>query len=127
MLAYPQDENTVFSFPIMAQPKEDGMRCVVVVKDGSVQFFTRNGKLIQMHNHISDEFLKICKGDSWVFDGELLVMKNGVVLDRKTGNGILNLQVIQLSGKKAMPVQDILNSRRELFALGTLLTPQGEV
>ncbi|MEH6454626.1 MAG: methionyl-tRNA formyltransferase, partial [Psychromonas sp.] len=38
-----------------------------------------------------------------------------------TGEGVLNLEVIQLAGKKAMPVQDILNSRRELFALGTQL------
>ena len=38
-----------------------------------------------------------------------------------TGEGVLNLEVIQLAGKKAMSVQDILNSRRELFALGTQL------
>ena len=93
MLAYPQDENIVFKFPVMAQPKEDGMRCNVIIKDGAVQFFTRNGKLIQMHNHMSDEFLKICNGEDCVFDGELLVMREGVVLDRKTGNGILNKAV----------------------------------
>jgi methionyl-tRNA formyltransferase len=33
--------------------------------------------------------------------------------------GILNLEVIQLAGKKAMPVQAILNSRKEMFAIGT--------
>ena len=38
-----------------------------------------------------------------------------------TGQGVLNLEVIQLAGKKAMSVQDILNSRRELFAPGTHL------
>ncbi|WP_022939896.1 methionyl-tRNA formyltransferase [Psychromonas hadalis] len=43
-----------------------------------------------------------------------------------TGKGVLNLQVIQLSGKKAMPVQDILNSRKALFAVGTTFTAQGE-
>ena len=43
-----------------------------------------------------------------------------------TGKNILNLQVIQLSGKKAMPVQDILNSRKELFSVGTQLKTQGE-
>lgn len=41
-----------------------------------------------------------------------------------TGDGVLNLEVIQLAGKKAMSVQDILNSRRELFALGTNLQQQ---
>lgn len=44
-----------------------------------------------------------------------------------TGNGILNLQVIQLSGKKMMPVADILNSRRELFAVGKQIASLGEI
>lgn len=42
-----------------------------------------------------------------------------------TGLGVLNLEVIQMAGKKAMPVQDILNSRRALFAPGTTLQQQG--
>ena len=42
-----------------------------------------------------------------------------------TGSGVLNLEVIQLAGKKAMPVQDILNARRELFAPGVNLQQQG--
>lgn len=38
-----------------------------------------------------------------------------------TGDGILNLLQLQLPGKKAMPVQDILNSRKEWFVPGQLL------
>lgn len=38
-----------------------------------------------------------------------------------TGNGILNLLNLQLAGKKAMPVQDILNARKEWFTPNQLL------
>lgn len=38
-----------------------------------------------------------------------------------TGEGILNLLHLQLAGKKAMPVQDILNARKEWFVVGQLL------
>lgn len=93
MLAYPQDGKTVFNFPVMAQTKEDGMRCCIFVKNDEVRFFSRNGKPIQIFDHMKKEFLDISNGKDLVFDGELLVMKNGKVLDRKTGNGILNKAV----------------------------------
>ncbi|MGP8308595.1 methionyl-tRNA formyltransferase [Vibrio sp. YIC-376] len=38
-----------------------------------------------------------------------------------TGNGVLVLEQLQVPGKKAMPVQDILNSRASWFEVGTLL------
>lgn len=38
-----------------------------------------------------------------------------------TGNGVLTLLNMQLAGKKAMPVQDILNARKEWFTVGQLL------
>ena len=38
-----------------------------------------------------------------------------------TGNGVLTLLNLQLAGKKAMPVQDILNARKEWFTVGQLL------
>ncbi|MEQ4531428.1 MAG: methionyl-tRNA formyltransferase [Mixta sp.] len=38
-----------------------------------------------------------------------------------TSEGILNIQTLQPAGKKAMSVQDILNSRREWFTPGTRL------
>ena len=39
-----------------------------------------------------------------------------------TGNGTLVLEQLQVPGKKAMPVQDILNSRSAWFEIGTQLT-----
>ncbi|MGK3125425.1 methionyl-tRNA formyltransferase [Candidatus Pantoea formicae] len=38
-----------------------------------------------------------------------------------TADGVLNLLSLQPAGKKAMPAQDLLNSRREWFSTGTLL------
>ena len=38
-----------------------------------------------------------------------------------TDNGVLTLLNLQLAGKKAMPVQDILNARKEWFTVGQLL------
>ncbi|QWK94778.1 methionyl-tRNA formyltransferase [Plesiomonas shigelloides] len=39
-----------------------------------------------------------------------------------TAEGVLNLTVLQPAGKKPMPVQDLLNSRREWFEPGTVLS-----
>lgn len=38
-----------------------------------------------------------------------------------TGDGVLTLLNLQLAGKKSMPVQDILNARKEWFTVGQLL------
>jgi len=39
-----------------------------------------------------------------------------------TGNGVLVLEQLQIPGKKAMPVQDILNSRASWFEVGSVLS-----
>jgi len=45
--------------------------------------------------------------------------KNGIKI--ATADGILNILQLQPAGKKAMSVQDILNSRREWFIEGSVL------
>ena len=50
--------------------------------------------------------------------------KQGVTV--ATGNGTLQLQVMQLPGKKQMPVADILNSRAEWFTEGTCFISANE-
>lgn len=39
-----------------------------------------------------------------------------------TTDGIISLQILQPAGKKAMPVQDLLNSRKEWFVVGNKLS-----
>lgn len=38
-----------------------------------------------------------------------------------TAEGVLQLEILQPAGKKAMPAKDLLNSRQEWFTSGTVL------
>lgn len=84
-------------WPAIVQVKMDGMRFNAIVEDGKCEFRSRNGKLIDIPNELfAVPFLRMASfwGCDMVFDGELLCMDNfGKVLDRKTGNGILNKAV----------------------------------
>ena len=77
-------------FPALVQTKMDGMRFNAIVKDGKVEFRSRNGKEIQLLGNLEKEFAAMAGIVDCVFDGELLVKEDGVILDRQTGNGILN-------------------------------------
>lgn len=85
---------------IYCQEKCDGMRFNAIVNFGeqfSVEFRGRSGKPISIPNTaFAMELIKLAKNgyenyeEGVVFDGELLVTKDGDILERKTGNGILN-------------------------------------
>ena len=77
-------------FPAAVQLKMDGMRFNAIVQDGKVEFRSRNGKEIQLLGNLEQEFIRLADGVDCVFDGELLVKEDGKILDRQTGNGILN-------------------------------------
>lgn len=79
-------------FPAYAQLKMDGMRFNAIVKDGAVEYRSRNGKEINLLGYLDDQFLEMAGGGDYVFDGELMVMFDGdhQFADRQTGNGILN-------------------------------------
>ena len=77
-------------FPAIVQTKMDGMRFNAIVKDGKVEYRSRNGKEIQLLGNMDEDFINMAGGVDCVFDGELLVNDKGIVLDRQTGNGILN-------------------------------------
>lgn len=94
-------------------------RCVRAFNPWPMSYFELAGKPVKVHKvNVIDQQCTQPSGTIISAD------KEGIQV--ATGNGIINLQVIQLAGKKAMPVQDILNSRRELFAQGTVLNAQGE-
>ena len=94
-------------------------RCVRAFNPWPMSYFELAGKPVKVHQ------AKVIKEQSDQPVGSIIKAdKEGIQV--ATGNAVLNLQVIQLSGKKAMPVQDILNSRKELFAPGTVLTKTGE-
>lgn len=92
MLCSPFDQKLVdkIKFPAAVQLKMDGMRFNAIVRDGKCEFRSRNGKEIQLLGNLEQEFVTLANGIDCVFDGELLVCDKGVILDRQTGNGILN-------------------------------------
>jgi ATP-dependent DNA ligase len=77
------------AFPCMAQTKMDGMRFNAHVKDGEVEYRSRNGKVMDLMGALDEDFLALGRNNI-VYDGELLVYgHDGGLLDRKTGNGLL--------------------------------------
>ena len=95
MLCSPSDEKLIskFEFPAMVQLKMDGMRFNAIVKNGVVEYRSRNGKEIHGIKHLDQDFIVLSGSKNCVFDGELVVNDKGIILDRQTGNGILNKAV----------------------------------
>ena len=108
MLCSKYDEKIVskIKFPAYVQLKMDGMRFNAIVKDGKCEFRSRNGKEINLLGHLEQEFIHLAYGQNVVFDGELLVMEDGKVANRQTGNGILNH--INKNGLKIKELEDEL-------------------
>lgn len=94
MLCSPFEQKLVdkIKFPAYAQMKMDGMRFNAIVRDGKVEFRSRNGKQILLLGNLEAEFAALAGSIDCVFDGELLVMDDMTMqfADRQTGNGILN-------------------------------------
>lgn len=82
------------NYPAYGQEKMDGMRVNIIIENNKISYRSRNGKLIELHNIPDVEFQKLSRfSKDGVFDGEMLVERDGKILDRKTGNGILNKAV----------------------------------
>lgn len=77
-------------YPAYVQLKMDGMRFNAIVREGKVEFRSRNGKELHLLGNLEKEFADLAKDVDYVFDGELIVSENGYIADRQTGNGILN-------------------------------------
>ena len=96
MLASGYDQKLVdkIQFPAYVQLKLDGMRFNAIVKDGKVEYRSRNGKELTIPNKALDlPFIKMAAfyGVDMVFDGELLIADfDGKPVNRQTGNGILS-------------------------------------
>ena len=114
-------------WPAIVQKKEDGMRFNAIVKNGSVDFRSRNGKEIQLLGNLEQEFVSLAAGRNVVFDGELLVQADdGNVCDRQTGNGILNKAnkgTIKAAEAKLVHAQiwDVIDY--DDFVVGSCVTP----
>ena len=93
-------------YPALVQQKLDGMRANIIIdSEGIVDVRSRNGKQISLSGHFDNFVMNVFYKSPTlanldvfhgaVLDGELLVLdeNNLFVLDRKTGNGILNKAV----------------------------------
>lgn len=91
------------TWPAIAQLKLDGLRVNALIKTNAypnqVALFTRSGKPLDIHHMLDQDLLQLHSNERMqdsdeqgvMYDGELLVLdKNGNVLPRKAGNGILN-------------------------------------
>lgn len=92
MLAEPCTEKLLakIKYPAFVQKKEDGLRFNAAVINGKVTYFARSGKPIELHGALDAEFIAMAGNSNIVFDGELLIKRNGKILSRKEGNGIIN-------------------------------------
>lgn len=83
---------SAIQFPAIVDLKSDGMRFNAIIKDGNVEFRSRNGKELDLKGKLTTEFLHMAQDENVVFDGELMIMfeNENQFADRKTGNGILN-------------------------------------
>jgi hypothetical protein len=112
--AYEQKLVDKVIWPAIAQVKMDGMRFNAIVKNNKVEFRSRNGKEIVIPDpNIEAPFRHMAAfyGLDMVFDGELMVVDAaGKMLDRKTGNGILNKAV-----KGTMSVAEAVQVRATIW------------
>lgn len=72
MLAHPIEKKEKYvTFPAVAQPKLDGMRCIAIVEEGKCQLYTRTQKEINTLPHIVEQIETLFSGQSIILDGEL--------------------------------------------------------
>ncbi|WJV53532.1 methionyl-tRNA formyltransferase [Prodigiosinella aquatilis] len=89
-------------------------RCIRAFNPWPVSYFMIDGQPVKVWKA---EALKM---DHHAQPGTVIKAdKTGIQI--ATANGLLNILVLQPSGKKTMPVQDLLNSRREWFTPGRVL------
>lgn len=115
MLASQYSERLIekINWSAIVQEKIDGARFSAIVSENTVEFFSRNGKVIEIPNkELQNDFIQLGKrfNESVVFDGELIVVNddNGVI-ERKTSNGIMN-KCIQgtITEKEAMNFRTVI-------------------
>jgi DNA ligase-1 len=77
MLAQPFDENRIQRWPVIVEPKLDGVRVIadIEIPTDTVKFSSRSGKPFTSFNHLKDPLLNmvsIQSAPNFVFDGEVV-------------------------------------------------------
>lgn len=95
LLARPYDEKNIknITFPAYSQLKADGLRANAIVDGHKVTLCGRSGREIDLLGYLDQPMIHLAAEFPWpvVFDGEFVVVnEHEMVIDRKTGNGIIN-------------------------------------
>ncbi len=95
LLARPYDEKNIknITYPALSQLKADGLRVNFHINGPKVMICGRSGREIDLLGYMEPELIALSQKFTGpvVIDGELVVVdKNGKILSRKVGNGIIN-------------------------------------
>jgi hypothetical protein len=95
LLARPYDEKNIknITYPAYSQLKADGLRANALVEGNKVTLCGRSGREIDLLGYLDPHMINLASQYPWpvVFDGEFVVVnEHEMVIDRKTGNGIIN-------------------------------------
>lgn len=95
LLARPYDEKNIknIKYPAYSQLKADGLRANAIVDGYKVTLCGRSGREIDLLGYLDQPMILLAAEFPWpvVFDGEFVVVnEHEMVIDRKTGNGIIN-------------------------------------
>lgn len=98
LLARPYNEKNIAKivYPAYSQLKADGMRSNAHITDGDIHICGRSGKTVDLLSELDVDLLELAEyidhpEGNFVLDSELIVLeKDGTIMARKKGNGILN-------------------------------------
>lgn len=89
-LANKVDDTSTIKFPAIVEEKLDGVRCIAIVKDLEVNFYSREGREFNGLDAVKAEILKLRPGSNFVLDGEIIGNKfnpkNKTSVKNKDGN-----------------------------------------
>ena len=90
MLAQPMNPKTIskIKFPAISQLKCDGMRCIIIKENNTINAFSRNGSPLEI-THILDK-IKTYNKDNFIVDCEIIGLENNEVMSRQVSNGLCN-------------------------------------
>ena len=94
MLAQPMNLKTLskIKFPAISQLKCDGMRCIIIKDEKSLNAFSRNGSPLEI-THILDIINNMeIPGfpTEFIIDAEIIGIEDGEVMSRQVSNGLCN-------------------------------------
>lgn len=74
-LAKPLEDWDKITFPVAVEEKLDGMRVLAIIQNGTVSFYSREGRELTGLEPIAEEILKMFPGADFCLDGEIIGKK----------------------------------------------------